>query len=160
MKETKVTNGAFYHHFETREAVAYAVIEEYNATVTQIVAAAKRQQGTALGGVIAISATFAERTRRDVIVQAGLVLTTEQAPLAQKVRSPYEHWIVELSEVLHVAHTQGDIRDSLPLEQLASYLVASFTGLQTLSAAVSNWSDLGERIRQGWELLIPMMVPD
>lgn len=159
-KESKVTNGAFYHHFETREAVAYAVIDEYNSIITNVVAAAAKRQATALGTVIAISAAFGNRIRKDVIVQAGLVLTTEQAPLAEKTRSPYETWIAELTRMLRLAHAQGDIRDRLPLDQLAAYLVASFTGLQMVSAALSNRRDLGERIRQGWELLIPMMVPD
>lgn len=159
-KETKVTNGAFYHHFETREAVAHAVIEEYNATIRAIVTTAATQHASALGSVIAISATFGDHIRRDVIVQAGLVLTTEQGPLSETTRSPYENWITELARVLRLAQAQGDIRPELSIEQLAAYLVASFTGLQTISAALSHHRDLGERIQQGWDLLVPLIVPE
>jgi AcrR family transcriptional regulator len=158
-RETKVTNGAFYFHFPTREAVALAVIDGYEQVVRQVVAEQTDRGRTGLPLLLAVSASFAHRIRRDPMVQAGLVLTTERTGLPHAAQAPYGTWIAHVTAALTAAQQAGDVAADLDADALAAHLVAAFTGVQTVSAALSGRTDLADRLRRSWTFVLPAIVP-
>lgn len=160
-KETKISNGALYFHFETREAVALAVLEEYQSIVRDMVAAEVAQQRSAFETLMSISFSFTKLIQRNVIVQAGLVLSTERSNLpASASQQAYDTWVSQISTAIALGQRQGDIRGDVDTRQLGELLSAAFTGIQMMSAAVSKHRDLAQRVHSSWLLLLPSIVPE
>lgn len=159
-KETRISNGALYFHFETREAVAVAVLEEYQAIVREMVAAETARGRSALESLIGISFSFTKLIQRNVVVQAGLVLSTERSNLPTSAsKQAYDTWITQITLAVTLGQRQGDVRNDVDARQLGELLSAAFTGIQMMSAAISNHRDLVERVRTSWLLLLPSVVP-
>ncbi|MFI8631243.1 ScbR family autoregulator-binding transcription factor [Microbacterium sp. NPDC077663] len=158
-RETTVTNGAFYFHFPTREAVALAVIDNYQQIIEQLVGEATNANDHAMEVLFAVSASFAKRMRSDPIVQAGIVLTTERTGLPRAVNAPYKTWIESVELALRKASEEGDLRADLPIHDVAAHMVATFTGVQMVSAGLTNRRDLAARLRRSWAFLLPSITP-
>lgn len=159
-KETKISNGALYFHFETREAVALAVLEEYQSIVREMVSAEFTRERSALESLMGISFSFARLIQRNAIVQAGLVLSTERSNLpAAASRQAFGTWVAQLSTVLALGQRQGDVRNDVDPHALSELIAATFTGIQLMSASESRHRDLVDRVRSSWDLLMPTIVP-
>lgn len=159
-KETKTSNGAFYFHFASREAVAQAVIDEYDATVRSIVSRESERERSALVMLFAISFAFVRAIQRDVVVQAGLILTTERSDLPKSVtNAAYMTWAAQIASVLKSAQEVGEISSDCDTQALGEFLVATFTGSQLFSSFATNRRDLGDRIHAGWSIVLPSIVP-
>jgi hypothetical protein len=56
---------------------------------------------------------------------------------------------------------QGDVSEHIDPDRLAQYIIPSYTGVQLVSDTLHKRSDLFDRVRDMWELLIPaLIVPD
>lgn len=158
-KETKISNGALYFHFETREAVALAVLDEYQSIVREMVAAEVARERSALETLMGISFSFAKLIQRDVVVQAGLVLSTERSNLpASASREAFDTWVSHISASIVTGQEQGDVRGDVDAHALSELISATFTGIQLMSATVSKHRDLIERVHSSWTILLPAIV--
>lgn len=152
-KNSSFTNGALYHHFPTREALAIAVVEEYEQRSWQVVLNANESNDDPLVTILAIAMDFARLLQTDRLVLAGVILTTEVgAPVA--LRRPYQGWVDALERLVVEGQDLNLIRDDLPAREISEYMVAVFTGLQLISKASSERADLSERLRTGWTFLL------
>jgi AcrR family transcriptional regulator len=158
--EAGVTKGALYHHFKSKDEVANAVIElQYE------IAQAYQERVLLLGTtsferLIWLSQTFAQQMKDEVVVSAGVRLTTEAGGSGLEREAPYAGWIEAVQGLVGAARAEGDIREDVDPARLAEFLIPAYTGVQLVSDILHGREDLFRQLESLWSmLLIPALVP-
>jgi AcrR family transcriptional regulator len=151
----QVTKGALYFHFQSKEELARAVIEEQHRLVVADSEAILAEGRPALTTMILMCRVFGLQLVREPVVKAGIRLTLEATAFGQPVRKPYEDWITTMEHLADQGRKEGQIRSSVNPAALARYLVASFTGVQMVSDVLTGRADVIQRIEEMWAILLP-----
>src|SRR5260370_22158840 len=135
---TNVTKGALYYHFESKEALGYAVVEEKIAKLTRDrwlrpMCSEGEPIDILIGVVRRIPAG-----RQDV--RAGcplLLLAQEMSPLDEQFRKRLERiflaWQEGIATLLRKGKSQGTVRRDVNPDEAASFLIATVEGYATLA---------------------------
>ncbi|MDQ2881455.1 MAG: TetR/AcrR family transcriptional regulator [Actinomycetota bacterium] len=154
-----VTKGALYFHFSSKEDLAHAVIEQQHALSVTPARQRLDEHAPGLESVIRLSQGLARQLIDDVIVRAGIRLTLEHGTFGASASNPYRDWVAVTEQLLRRAIDEGDLRDSIKPAALARFVVSAFTGVQLLSDVLSARQDLGQRVAEMWDILLPSLVP-
>jgi TetR/AcrR family transcriptional repressor of nem operon len=135
---TKVTKGALYYHFDSKEALGYAVIEEKVAKLTRDRWLRPMLcDGQAIDILIGVVRRIPARPQD---VRAGcplLNLAQEMSPLDEQFRKRLERifldWQEGVAALLRKGQFQGTVRRDLNPDETASFLVAMVEGYATLA---------------------------
>jgi AcrR family transcriptional regulator len=135
---TNVTKGALYYHFDSKEALGYAVVEEKIAKLTR-----DRWLRPMLNGGESIDILIGIVRRipaRPQDVRAGcplLLLAQEMSPLDEQFRKRLERifldWQEGVATLLRKGQSQGTVRRDLNPNEAASFLIATVEGYATLA---------------------------
>ncbi|MGO4859872.1 ScbR family autoregulator-binding transcription factor [Arthrobacter sp. 2MCAF14] len=151
----RVTKGAMYFHFKSKDELARAVLDEQHAIT---VAAGERilaEKAPSLETIIRLCGAFGALLATDGVVRAGIRLTLEASAFDHDVQRPYEDWIAIMGRLAEQGIQEGQIRPSVDPAFLSRYIVASFTGVQMVSNVLTGREDVMDRIQQMWEILLP-----
>jgi AcrR family transcriptional regulator len=151
----KVTKGALYFHFQSKEELAKAVIEEQHRIVLAESEAILADRRPALTTMILLCRMFGLHLIHEPVVRAGIRLTLEATAFGQPVRGPYEDWIAAMEQLADQGKKEGQIRSSVSPAAFARFVVASFTGVQMVSGILTGRSDVMQRIEEMWSILLP-----
>ncbi len=154
---TNVTKGALYYHFESKEALGYALVEEVIAKVFDS-GWLRHLRGN--GEPIDILIGIVERTSvRPHDVRHGcplLNLAQEMSPLDEQFRKRLERiflaWQEGVAGLLRRGQAQGTVRRDLNPEETASFLIAMYEGYVSLAKNAQDpkvWN-VGIRNIVGW----------
>jgi AcrR family transcriptional regulator len=154
----QVTKGALYFHFQSKEDLARAVIEEQHRVVVDASASILAGNHQGLTTMILMCRAFGLHLVHDSVVKAGIRLTFEAATFGQPVRGPYEDWIAAMQRLAVQSKEEKQIRSSIDPAALARYIVASFTGVQMVSDVLTGRADVMQRIEEMWALLLPGLM--
>lgn len=158
--EAGVTKGALYHHFKSKEEVANAVIELQYEIAQSYAERVFLLGRTALERMMWMSQTFAQQMKDEVVVSAGVRLTTEAGGNGLEREAPYAGWIHAVQDLIAAAVQEGDIRPDVDARRLAAFLIPAYTGVQLVSDILHGREDLFEQLENMWTmLLIPALVP-
>jgi TetR/AcrR family transcriptional repressor of nem operon len=156
---TNVTKGALYHHFESKEALGYAIIEEIIAEITRDrwMLPLQRSEGkNPIDALIGIIQAIPARPR-DVKSGCPLVnLAQEMSRLDEQFRKRLERifhaWQEGIAIALERGQSQGTVRRDLLPKETASFLIAMVEGYQVLAknAQDSKVWNAGIRNIVGW----------
>jgi TetR/AcrR family transcriptional repressor of nem operon len=135
---TNVTKGALYYHFESKEALGYAVVEEKIAKLTHDRWLRPMQsEGDAIDILIGVVRRIPDSPQD---VRAGcplLLLSQEMSPLDEQFRKRLERifldWQQGIATLLRKGKSQGTIRRDLNPDETASFLIATVEGYGTLA---------------------------
>ena len=138
LDETNVTKGALYHHFDSKEALGYAVVDEI---VAKIVSDGWLLPLQGSGRPIDILIGIVRRTSvRPEDIRAGcplLNLATEMSPLDEQFRKRLERiflaWQEGVAALLRKGQSEGTVRRSINADESASFLVAMVEGYASLA---------------------------
>lgn len=155
-----VTKGALYFHFSSKEALAHAVVREQHARSVGLAREPLEQDTSGLESVIRLSQRLSAQLVTDPLVRAGVRLTLENGTFGQDTGGPYTDWIATIERLLRRSARSGELRPTVRPEVLARFVVGAFTGVQVLSHVLTGRTDLCERVREMWELLLPSFVSD
>ena len=154
---TNVTKGALYHHFDSKEALGYAIVEE-------IVAKLVRDRwlrpllsdGQPIDILIGIVRGLPNRPED---IRAGcplLNLAQEMSPLDEQFRKRLERlflaWQQGVAALLRKGQSQGTVRRDLNPDEAASFLIAMVAGYVSLAKNAQGakvWK-VGIRNIVGW----------
>ena len=156
---TNVTKGALYYHFENKEALGYAVIEEIVAKLTGdrwLLPLQRGKDKDPVDTLIGIVRALPNRPR-DVKVGCPLVnLAQEMSQLDEQFRKRLERifhrWQEGIAVTLRRGQSQGTVRRDLVPEEAASFLVAAVEGYEVLAKNAQDakvWN-MGIRNIVGW----------
>jgi TetR/AcrR family transcriptional regulator, transcriptional repressor for nem operon len=135
---TNVTKGALYYHFENKEALGYAVVEEKIARLTHDRWLRPMQsEGDAIEILISVVRRIPDSPQD---VRAGcplLLLSQEMSPLDEQFRKRLEKifldWQEGVATLLRKGKSQGTVRRDLNPAEAASFLIATVEGYATLA---------------------------
>ena len=137
---TNVTKGALYYHFESKEALGYAIVEEIVAKLTRdrwMLPLQRNQDKDAIDTLIGIVRAIPHRPR-DVKAGCPLVnLAQEMSQLDEQFRKRLERifhaWQEGIAMALRRGQSQGAVRRELVPEETASLLIAMVEGYEVLA---------------------------
>ncbi|GAA3890819.1 ScbR family autoregulator-binding transcription factor [Leifsonia kafniensis] len=154
-----VTKGALYFHFDSKEAIALAVIDAQHAAAGTIGVALHESGTTGIAATLTASFAFARQLRENPIARAGIRLTLEASSFQTPVVGPYLDWIAWIEGYLVEAAAAGDLREEVNPSTLAHLIIPAFTGVQMVSEVLTHRDDIYQRVEELWLLLLPGTVP-
>jgi TetR/AcrR family transcriptional repressor of nem operon len=137
---TNLTKGALYHHFESKEALGYAVIEEILAKLPRerwLLPLERSKEKDPIDALIGIVQSIPSRPR-DLKAGCPLVnLAQEMSQLDEQFRKRLERifraWQEGIAMALRRGQSQGTVRRDLVPEETASFLIAMVEGYGVLA---------------------------
>lgn len=156
---TNVTKGALYYHFESKEALGYAIIEEVVAEMTRdrwLRPLQRSEDKDPIDALIGIVRAIPARPK-DVRGGCPLVnLTQEMSQLDEQFRKRLERifhaWQEGVAMALRKGQYQGTVRPDLLPEETASFLIALVEGYEVLAKNAQDakvWN-MGIKNIVGW----------
>jgi TetR/AcrR family transcriptional regulator, transcriptional repressor for nem operon len=156
---TNVTKGALYYHFESKEALGYAIIEEIVATFPRdrwLLPLERSKDKDPIDTLIGIVQAIPARPR-DLKAGCPLVnLAQEMSQLDEQFRKRLERifkdWQRGIAMALRRGQSEGTVRRDLVPEEIASFLIAMVEGYEVLAKNAQDvkvWN-MGVRNIEGW----------
>jgi TetR/AcrR family transcriptional repressor of nem operon len=156
---TNVTKGALYYHFENKEALGYAIIEEIVAKLPRDRWLLPLQQSKDKDPIDALIGIVQAIPARPKDVKGGCPLANlaqEMSQLDEQFRKRLERifhaWQEGIAMALRRGQSQGTVRRDLVPEETASFLIAMVEGYEVLAKNAQDakvWN-VGIRNIVGW----------
>lgn len=153
-----MTKGALYHHFNSKEALAVAVINEGSAILLKTFQDISRSSTPALESMIHGVLVTVDLANTDKLVRMGAVLLRIFAKFSEASTLNYSVWLAEMGQQARRAQAEGDLRDDIDAQAAGEFIVATMLGTELISNAVSGGEDLLERVTRMWEFLMPAIA--
>ena len=154
---TNVTKGALYYHFDSKEALGYAIVDEIIAKLVRDGwLRPLLSDGQPIDILIGVVRRIPDRPQD---VRAGcplLNLAQEMSPLDEQFRKRLRRlflaWQEGVATLLRKGQSQGTVRRDLNPDEAASFLVAMVEGYVSLAKNAQDakvW-EVGKRNIVGW----------
>lgn len=140
LAEAKVTKGALYFHFGSKEDLVDGVLAGQDAHLAVPERASKIQE------LVDTVLLQAHRLRTDQMVRAGARLTLDQRVAEAHRTGPFLRWIRVCEDLLAGAREQGELLPHVVPGETAALLVGTFAGVQSMSQTLTGYEDLMPRI--------------
>jgi AcrR family transcriptional regulator len=160
IERAELTKGALYYHFDSKEALATAIIEEGSESLLGAFRAAGRSGSPSMENVIHGTFVITEVIGTDNVVRAGSRLLRTFGAFNPAAKKVFQMLVDELGEHVTRAIAEGDLRADLKPESTSGAIVAAMLGDELLSSALSDGEDLRARFTRSWELLLPAIIAD
>ncbi len=165
LRDTGLTKGALYHHFDSKRALGFSVVDEVIAPMVHQhwIAPLAHHHGDPIGCITECLRAAAERID-DRTLQLGCPLNNlaqEMSPIdegfRQRIGAIFERWRLALANALSRGVECGAVAADIDPEVVAAFLVASLEGClgmaktaqdrRVLLACGSGITDYLERLR-------------
>jgi AcrR family transcriptional regulator len=163
IERTGMTKGALYHHFDSKESLASAIIEEGSDTLLEAFRGVCGPSSPALENMIHGTFTLANVLTSDKMARAAEQLTS----VLSGFNDAAARFCAGLAEAMAAearrAGAEGDLRSDLDPAVVSESIVGAMLGMRLLSNAMSaegHKPDLIERAGQLWELLLAGIVTE
>jgi TetR/AcrR family transcriptional repressor of nem operon len=137
---TNVTKGALYHHFESKDALGYAIIEEIVTEITKDRWLRPLQQSKdknpidALIGIVeAIPARPSDVKRGCPLVNLTQEMSLLDEQFRKRLKRIFEAWQEGIATALRDGQDTGTVRRDLAPVETASFLIAMVEGYEVLA---------------------------
>lgn len=155
-----LTKGAVYFHFASKADLAGAVVARQHEVSRQYGEAAFARGTTPLEIMMWMSQGLASQMIHEVVVSAGIRLSTDTATAEVDRRDPYTDWMQVATELMRQGIDAGEIDPAWDPELVGRVVIPAYTGVQTVSDVLADRSDLYERLRELWTVLLAAIVTD
>ena len=160
IERTGMTKGAFYHHFDSMESLASAIIEDGANLVVAELSTMSDSFSPALENIL--HGTF---VAADLFATNKVVRTAEQLSLAfgkfnETAGAAYTAWIESMTAQTTRAIAEGDIRSELDAKAVSEAIIGATFGTRMICQATTDGTDLVRRLTEIWELLFPAIVTE
>ncbi|MFF4737883.1 ScbR family autoregulator-binding transcription factor [Streptomyces sp. NPDC001262] len=144
----KVTRGALYFHFSSKEDLARGVLDE--AVTTEGVS----PQPFKLQELVDTSLLLAYRVQREPLLRASIRLSVDQRARAM-FGTRWPDWITVTAALVQDAKDQGETLPHVVPEEVARLMVGAWTGVQLISEAMPEPPELADEISLLYQLMMP-----
>lgn len=153
-----VSKGAFYYHFDSKEAVAVGIIEEYRRRNAQQVRARIDPASPMLDRMIVASFASAAFIETDKAARIGHQLLQALGQVSKIAIEIYGEWTQEFVGNLTDAMTALGTRHGADPGEVAEAMWVGVLGCHLLSSALSD--DPYARLGQAWRVMVRAALPD
>ena len=160
IERAELTKGALYYHFDSKESLATAIIEEGSANLIHAFRSITKSSAPTLESMIHGAFVAADLLSTDKVARSGTQLLRAFGEFNDAAASTYQGWLIEMAARAHEAIDEGDLRADLDPEAVGETIVATMLGAELLSNATSAGVDMLERVARTWKILLPAIVSD
>lgn len=167
IERTGMTKGALYHHFDSKEALASAIIEEGSAKLLSAFRDVCGSSSPGLENLLHGTFTIVKVLSADEIASAAEDLIRALSGFNTAAGSFCTDMIELMATEARRAIAEGDLRKDADAKVIGESIIGAVLGMRLLSNAVfghgsekSAGGDGIERLAQIWELLLPGIVSD
>ncbi len=158
IERAEMTKGALYYHFDSKESLATAIIEEGSARLAEAFHSISTSSAPALEGIIHGLFVVADLMATDQIARSGTQLLRAFGEFNDVAARTYGGWTAEMTERSQQAIDEGDLRDDLDPRAVGETIVGSMLGVELLSSAASAGADVLTLVARVWRVLLPAIV--
>jgi TetR/AcrR family transcriptional regulator, transcriptional repressor for nem operon len=156
LAEAELTKGAMYFHFQSKHALALAIVDDLadtsRTTVTELLA--RKMSG--LETLIDLIYVLALQDTQNEVVRAGFRLLE----ILDDTTTLWQSWIELVATLIRRAITEGDVVEKSDSVDLAKVLVALWLGIRRISDLDQPQHYL-DNLQNAWMLALPSFAnPD
>ncbi len=156
MDRADVSKGAFYYHFESKEALASAIIGEGVTQLLDTFHELTSAPSPALENTIRATFRIAQMTESDDMVRIANQLRQALSQVSGAGAKTYLPSTAGFLEQVTKAVAEGDVRGDICAEDVAEAICASVLGCHLLSDAIGD--DPYARLARAWRVLMPAIA--
>jgi AcrR family transcriptional regulator len=160
IERTGMTKGAFYHHFDSMQSLASAIIEDAAKLVVSELGGMSDSFSPALENILHGTFVTADLFATNKVVRTAEQLTLAFGEFNATAGAAYSAWIEAMTVEARRAIAEGDIREELHPRMVSESIIAATFGARVMGQHVSGSKDLVRRLTQMWELLFPAIVTE
>ncbi len=160
IERAELTKGALYYHFDSKEALATAIIEEGAVTVLDSFRNAGRSSSPAMENIIHGLFVVIDVLAGDRVTQAAGRLLRTFGGFNPAAKQTYAILLEEMTKAISGAIAEGDVRSELDPEQVGSSIVSTLLGAELLSSALADGEDMRTRLTHTWNVILPAIVAE
>jgi AcrR family transcriptional regulator len=153
----KLTKGAVYFHFGSKEALAEAVIQEEASYWPEVIDQLAGRPGTPLDHLVDLTYDVARSLRDKVSLRAGIRLSLDQDVPGVDPAGTVGRWTDTVADLLRTARQAGALADDVDPAAAARFVVAAFLGSYHLASVVDGKPDARQRLDEFWALALPRL---
>lgn len=160
IERTGMTKGALYHHFDSKESLASAIIDEGSDTLLAAFGNVCGSSSPALENMIHGTFTIASVLSSDKTARAAEQLAAALGGFNEAAARFSAGLVDMMTAQARRAGDEGDLRQDLDPVVISESIVGAIFGMRLLSNAIANKGlaggtvDLAGRTGQIWELLM------
>jgi AcrR family transcriptional regulator len=158
IERADMTKGALYYHFDSKESLATAIIEEGSAHLVEAFRRITASSAPALESIIHGIFVVADLLSTDQIARSATQLLRALAEFNEAAARTYGGWVAEMTERTRQAIEEGDLRDDLDPQAVGETIVGSMLGAELLANATTAGADVLQRVERTWKVLLPAIV--
>jgi AcrR family transcriptional regulator len=160
IERTGMTKGAFYHHFDSMESLASAIIEEGAKLVLEVLGGMSDSFSPAMENIVHGSFVAANLFASNKVARTAEQLTLAFGKFNDTGASVYAKWVEGMAAEVSRAIAEGDLREDLDPIPVSEAIIGATFGTRILSQSTPAGNDLIGRLTLMWELLFPAIVTD
>lgn len=160
IERAEMTKGALYYHFDSKEALGTAIIEEGAANVFGAFGKVRESSAPALERIIHGFFVVADLLGTDKVARSGAHLLRAFGEFNEAAAHTYDRWLDEISSSVAEAIEEGDVRPALDPAVVGETIVGLMLGAELLSNVTSSGTGVLQRLGRSWELLLPAIVTE
>jgi AcrR family transcriptional regulator len=160
IERTGMTKGAFYHHFDSMESLASAIIEDGASLVVSELGSMSDSFSPALENILHGTFVTADLFATNRVVRTAEQLTLAFAKFNNSAATAYAAWIDAMTVEARRAIAEGDIREELDPRMVSESIIGATFGARMIGQRAGDGNDLVRRLTQMWELLFPAIVTE
>jgi AcrR family transcriptional regulator len=167
IERTGMTKGALYHHFDSKEALASAIIEEGSDKLLSAFRNVCGSSSPGLENLLHGTFTIVKVLSSDEIAGAAEHLISTLGGFNTAAAQFCTDLVALVAAEAQRAIAEGDLRSDVDPEVIGESIVGAIFGMRLLSNTMSGHDNNGgagrdgiERLTRIWELLLPGIVSE
>lgn len=157
LQRAAVSKGAFYYHFDSKESVAAAIIQDFDQQVTEAVNGTFDPAAPRLESIISTTFTIQHLMRSDTSIRIGHQLTQALQQVSSAGRQIYTGWTGKFADMVVSAIQAGELRGDVDPVDASEAIWAAVLGSHLVSAALQD--DPYVRLARCWRVLLRAVLP-
>lgn len=158
LQRAGVSKGAFYYHFDSKEAVAKAIIAEFDGRAMVAVEENFDPSDPTLGGIMKSTFAVQNLMHQDPTTRVGQMLSQALGQVSSAGSQVYSGWTGRFVEMVQAVDAADGIRTGVDPLDVAEAIWTGVLGSHLVSAACGD--DPYNRLARSWRVLMMSIAPE